>query len=218
MIYLKRENGRQVDHWVCYRIGRTLHQGFIQENESGQSNDGEMTKERYPLYIGMQKRMRHLAEEKKALGFRSLTAEEEAAIVNGDEGIDSTFLKQAIRYAWLMLLMGILLFVSPYTIPNVVAFSLSLYVWWGIYGKTGIPKIVRKYFHLTLFILTLLQVLSVFGLKNVLQPVYATSCILSSIVLLLLVVKHYLYPSKKANEGAPTIETSPLQEYSEEDW
>ncbi|WP_394679566.1 hypothetical protein [uncultured Exiguobacterium sp.] len=51
-------------------MGRTLYQVSVQEQADGQTDEGEVIKERFPLYFGMKKRMLELAEAKEALGFR----------------------------------------------------------------------------------------------------------------------------------------------------
>ncbi|MCG4631496.1 hypothetical protein L0P27_09325, partial [Bifidobacterium pseudocatenulatum] len=81
---------------------------------NGQTNEGEVTTERLPFYFGMKQRMRQLAEEKEALGFRPLTEAEQAAhVIDEPEEppLDPGFFEPAIRLAWLLLGLGILLFV-----------------------------------------------------------------------------------------------------------
>ncbi|MER2125264.1 MAG: hypothetical protein ABS936_14490 [Exiguobacterium indicum] len=194
VIELKRENGQTTDYWVSYRMGRTLYQVSVQERADGQTDEGEVLKERFPFYFGMKKRMLELAEAREAYGFRPLTEEEKAAQVIEEEEpqLDPAFFKPAIRYAWLMLALGILLFLLPSPILNRLAFALGLYVWYETFGQPGMPHNYQRYFHGMLAGLTILQVLSALEFERVAQPYYATICVISAIVLVLLVVQHRL--------------------------
>lgn len=123
VIELKRNNGQTTEYWVSYRMGRTLYQVSVQEQADGQTDEGEVIKEQFPFYFGMKKRMLELAEEKGAVGFRPLTEEEKAAhVIDEEPKLDPAFFKPAIRYAWLMLALGILLFLLPSSILNGLAF------------------------------------------------------------------------------------------------
>lgn len=194
VIELKRNNGQTTEYWVSYRMGRTLYQVSVQEQADGQTDEGEVVKERFPFYFGMKKRMLELAEEKEALGFRPLTEEEKATPVIEEEEptLDPAFFKPAIRYAWLMLGLGILLFLLPSPILNGLAFGLGLFVWYETFGQAGMPRNYQRYFHGMLAGLTILQVLSAIELERFAQPYYATICVISAIVLVLLVVQHRL--------------------------
>ncbi|WP_410503024.1 hypothetical protein RIF24_07180 [Exiguobacterium acetylicum] len=194
VIELKRNNGQTTEYWVSYRMGRTLYQVSVQERADGQTDEWEIIKERFPFYFGMKKRMLELAEEREALGFRPLTEEEKAAPVIEEEEptLDPAFFKPAIRYAWLMLALGILLFLIPSPILNGLAFGLGLYVWYETFGQAGMPRGYQRYFHGMLAGLTILQVLSALEFERIVQPYYATICIISAIVLVLLVVQHRL--------------------------
>ncbi|WP_214855058.1 hypothetical protein [Exiguobacterium sp. s166] len=195
LIQLKREISQTVDYWVCYRVGRTLYQVSVQEQANGQTNEGEVTTERFPFYFGMKQRMRQLAEEKEALGFRPLTEAEQAAhVIDEPEEppLDPGFFEPAIRLAWLLLGLGILLFVLPYERLNNFAFGLGLYVWYETFGQVGLPKFFRWYFHGMFGALMVLQVLSAFGLEREVQPYYASLSVLSAVMLVLLVVQYHL--------------------------
>lgn len=194
VIELKRDNGQTTDYWVSYWMGRTLYQVSVQEQANGQTDEGEVIKERFPFYFGMKKRMLELAEEKEALGFRPLTEEEKVAHVveEEEEQLDPAFFKPVIRYAWLMLSLGILLFLLPSPFLNGLAFGLGLYVWYETFGQPGMPRNYQRYFHGMLAGLTILQVISAIELERLTQPYYATICVISAIVLVLLVVQHRL--------------------------
>ena len=195
LIQLKREISQTVEYWVCYRVGRTLYQVFVQEQGTGQTNEGEVTTERFPFYFGMKKRMRQLAEEKAALGFRPLTEAEQAAhVIEAPEesSLDPVFFDPAIRLAWLLLGLGVLLFVLPYERLNNFAFGLGLYVWYETFRQAGLPKIFRRYFNGMFGALMILQVLSAFELEREVQPYYATLSVLSAVMLVLLVVQYHL--------------------------
>ena len=194
VIELKRDNGQTTEYWVSYRMGRTLYQVAVQEQADGQTDEGEITKERFPFYFGMKKRMLELAEAKEAIGFRPLTEEEKAAPVIEEEEpqLDSAFFKSAIRYAWWMLGLGILLFLLPSPILNGLAFALGLYIWYETFGQPGMPRGYQRYFHGMLAGLTILQVLSAIELERFAQPYYATICVVSAVVLVFLVVQHRL--------------------------
>ncbi|MGE6556323.1 hypothetical protein [Exiguobacterium artemiae] len=195
LIQLKREISQTVDYWVCYRVGRTLYQVSIQEQANGQTNEGEITTERFPFYVGMKQRMRQLAEEKAALGFRPLTEAEQAVHVieaSEESSLDPAFFDPAIRLAWLLLGLGVLLFVLPYERLNNFAFGLGLYVWYETFRQAGLPKIFRRYFHGMFGALMVLQVLSAFELEREVQPYYATLSVLSAVMLVLLVVQYHL--------------------------
>lgn len=194
VIELKRDNGQTTDYWVSYWMGRTLYQVSVQEQADGQTDEGEVVKERFPFYFGMKKRMLELAEEKEAIGFRPLTDEEKATPVIEEEEptLDPAFFKPAIRYAWWMLGLGILLFLLPSPILNGLAFGLGLFVWYETFGQARMPRSYQRYFHGMLAGLTILQVLSAIELERFAQPYYATICVISAIVLVLLVVQHRL--------------------------
>lgn len=203
VIELKRDNGQTTDYWVSYRMGRTLYQVSVQEQADGQTDEGEVVKERFPFYFGMKTRMLELAEAKEALGFRPLTEAEKAAPVIEEEEaqLDPAFFKPAIRYAWLMLGLGILLFLLPSPILNGLAFGLGLYIWYETFGQPGIPRSYQRYFHGMLAGLTILQVLSALEFERVAQPYYATICVISAIVLVLLVVQHRLKETDQIGQG-----------------
>lgn len=195
LIQLKREISQTVDYWVCYRVGRTLYQVSVQEQANGQTNEREVTTERFPFYFGMKQRMRQLAEEKATLGFRPLTeAEQTAHVIEASEelSLDPAFFDPTIRLAWLLLGLGVLLFVLPYERLNNFAFGLGLYVWYETFRQAGLPKIFRRYFHGMLGALMILQVLSAFELEREVQPYYATLSVLSAVMLVLLVVQYHL--------------------------
>ncbi|MDI3235128.1 hypothetical protein QK289_08935 [Exiguobacterium antarcticum] len=194
LIQLKREISQTVDYWVCYRVGRTLYQVSVQEQANGQTNQGEITTERFPFYFGMKQRMRQLAEEKAALGFRPLTEAEQAAhVIEAPEesSLNPAFFDPAIRLAWLLLGLGVLLFVLPYERLNNFAFGLGLYVWYETFRQAGLPKFFRRYFHGMFGALMILQVLSAFELEREIQPYYATLSVLSAVMLVLLVVQYH---------------------------
>ncbi|HCN59325.1 MAG TPA: hypothetical protein DIS82_14315 [Exiguobacterium sp.] len=204
LIQLKREISQTVDYWVCYRVGRTLYQVSIQEQANGQTNEGEITTERFPFYVGMKQRMRQLAEEKEALGFRPLTEAEQAVHVieaSEESSLDPAFFDPAIRLAWLFLGLGVLLFVLPYERLNNFAFGLGLYVWYETFRQAGLPKIFRRYFHGMFGALMVLQVLSAFELEREVQPYYASLSVLSAVMLVLLVVQHHLKKTDQIGQG-----------------
>jgi len=218
VIELKRNNGQTTEYWVSYRMGRTLYQVSVQEQADGQTNEGEVIKERFPFYFGMKKRMLELAEEKKAVGFRPLTVEEKAAhVIEEEPKLDPAFFKPAIRYAWLMLALGILLFLLPSSILNGLAFGLGLFVWYETFGQAGIPRNYQRYFHGMLAGLTILQVLSAFQFERVVQPYYATICVLSAIVLVLLVVQHRLKETDYVGQDE-SVRVRKIKDYSDMDF
>ncbi|AHA29595.1 hypothetical protein [Exiguobacterium sp. MH3] len=215
VIELKRDNGQTTDYWVSYRMGRTLYHVSVQEQADGQTDEGEVVKERFPFYFGMKTRMLELAEAKEALGFRPLTEAEKAAPVIEEEEaqLDPAFFKPAIRYAWLMLGLGILLFLLPSPILNGLAFGLGLYIWYETFGQPGIPRNYQRYFHGMLAGLTILQVLSA---ERFTQPYYATICVLSAIVLVLLVVQHRLKETDQIGQEE-SIRVRKMKDYSDLD-
>lgn len=217
LIQLKREISQTVDYWVCYRMGRTLYQVSVQEQANGQTNEGEVTTERFPFYVGMKKRMRQLAEEKEALGFRPLKEEERAAHVMEapeESSLDPAFFKPAVRLAWLLLGIGILLFVLPYERLNNFAFGLGLYVWYETFGQAGLPKIFRRYFHGMFGALMVLQVFSVFELEREVQPYYATLSVLSAVMLVLLVVQYHWKETDQIAQGE-SVRIRKIKEYTD---
>ncbi|AFS70370.1 hypothetical protein [Exiguobacterium antarcticum] len=204
LIQFKREISQTVDYWVCYQVGQTLYQISVQEQANGQTNEGEVTTERFPFYFGIKQRMRQLTEEKAALGFRPLTEEERAAHVMEapeESSLDPAFFDPAIRLAWLLLGLGILLFVLPYERLNNFAFGLGLYVWYETFRQAGLPPRFRRYFHGMFGALMVLQVLSVFELEREVQPYYATLSVLSAVMLVLLVVQHHLKKTDQIGQG-----------------
>ncbi|MDX1259162.1 hypothetical protein [Exiguobacterium sp. K1] len=204
LIQLKREISQTVDYWVCYRVGRTLYQVSVQEQPNGETNEGEVTTERFPFYFGMKKQMHQLVEEKAAIGFRPLTEAEQAAhVIEAPEepALDPAFFKPAIRLAWLLLGLGILLFVLPYERLNNFAFGLGLYVWYETFSQVGLPKFFRRYFHGMFGALMILQVLSAFELEREVQPYYATLSVVSAVMLVLLVVQHHLKKTDQIGQG-----------------
>lgn len=217
VIELKRANGQATDYWVSYRMGRTLYQVSVQEQADGQTDEGEVIKKRFRFYFGMKKRMLELAEEREALGFRPLTEEEKAAPIIEEEEpmLDSAFFKPAIRYAWLMLGLGILLFLLPSPILNGLAFALGLYVWYETFGQPGIPRLYRWYFHGMLTGLTIFQVLSAIELERFAQPYYATICVISAIVLVLLVVQHRLKETDHIGQGE-SVRVRKMKDYPDD--
>ena len=217
VIELKRNNGQTTEYWVSYRMGRTLYQVSVQEQADGQTDEGEVIKEQFPFYFGMKKRMLELAEEKGAVGFRPLTEEEKAAhVIDEEPKLDPAFFKPAIRYAWLMLALGILLFLLPSSILNGLAFGLGLFVWYETFGQAGIPRNYQRYFHGMLAGLTILQVLSAFQFERVVQPYYATICVLSAIVLVLLVVQHRLKETDYVGQDE-SVRVRKIKDYSDMD-
>ncbi|RJP02387.1 hypothetical protein D3D03_03335 [Exiguobacterium sp. RIT452] len=217
LIQLKREISQTVDYWVCYRVGRTLYQVSVQEQANGQTNEGEVTTERFPFYAGMKKRMRQLAEEKEALGFRPLTEEERAAHVIDEpeeSSLDPAFFKPAVRLAWMLLGLGILLFVLPYERLNNFAFGLGLYVWYETFRQAGLPKNFRRYFHGMFGSLMVLQVLSAFELEREVQPYYATLSVLSAVMLLLLVVQYHWKETDQIAQGE-SVRIRKIKEYTD---
>lgn len=217
VIELKRNNGQTTEYWVSYRMGRTLYQVSVQEQADGQTDEGEVIKEQFPFYFGMKKRMLELAEEKGAVGFRPLTEEEKAAhVIDEEPKLDPAFFKPAIRYAWLMLALGILLFLLPSSILNGLAFGLGLFVWYETFGQAGIPRNYQRYFHGMLSGLTILQVLSAFQFERVVQPYYATICVLSAIVLVLLVVQHRLKETDYVGQDE-SVRVRKIKDYSDMD-
>lgn len=218
VIELKRNDGQTTEYWVSYRMGRTLYQVSVQEQADGQTDEGEVIKERFPFYFGMKKRMLELAEEKEAVGFRPLTEEEKATPVIEEEEptIDPAFFKPAIRYAWLMLGLGILLFLLPSPILNGLAFGLGLYVWYETFGQPGIPRLYRWYFHGMLAGLTILQVLSAIELEQEVQPYYAAICVFSAVMLVLLVVQYHWKRTNQIGQGE-SISTRKIKEYPDFD-
>jgi len=204
LIQLKREISQTVDYWICYRVGRTLYQVSVQEQPNGQTNEEEIMTERFPFYFGMKQRMHQLAEEKEAHGFRPLTEAEQAMHVieaHEESSIDPAFFDPAIRLAWLLLGLGVLLFVLPYERLNNFAFGLGLYVWYETFRQAGLPKFFRRYFHGMLGALMILQVLSAFELEREVQPYYATLSVLSAVMLVLLVVQHHLKETDQVGQG-----------------
>lgn len=217
LIQLKREISQTADYWVCYRVGRMLYQVSVQEQVNGQTNEGEVTTERFPFYFGMKQRMRQLAEEKEALGFRQLTEEERAAHVMEapeESALDPAFFKPAIRLAWLLLGIGILLFVLPYERLNNFAFGLGLYVWYETFRQAGLPKIFRRYFHGMFGALMVLQVLSAFELEREVQPYYATLSVFSAVILLLLVVQYHWKETDQIAQGE-SVRIRKIKEYTD---
>ncbi|MGX9807934.1 hypothetical protein ACV3PA_11905 [Exiguobacterium acetylicum] len=218
VIELKRNNGQTTEYWVSYRMGRTLYQVSVQEQADGQTDEGEVIKEQFPFYFGMKKRMLELAEEKGAVGFRPLTEEEKAAhVIDEEPKLDPAFFKPAIRYAWLMLALGILLFLLPSSILNGLAFGLGLFVWYETFGQAGIPRNYQRYFHGMLAGLTILQVLSALEFERVVQPYYATICVLSAIVLVLLVVQHRLKETDYVGQDE-SVRVRKIKDYSDMDF
>ncbi|MCT4780512.1 MULTISPECIES: hypothetical protein [Exiguobacterium] len=218
LIQLKREISQTVDYWVCYQVGQTLYQISVQEQTNGQTNEGEVTTERFPFYVGLKKRMCQLTEEKEALGFRPLTEEERAThVIDEPEELplDPAFFKPAIRYAWLFLALGIVLFLIPSTILNGLAFGLGLFVWYETFGQAGLPSLFRRYFHGMLGVLTLLQVLSAFELEREVQPYYATVSVLSGVMLVLLFVQYHLKETDHIGQGE-RVSRRKIKEYT--DW
>ena len=218
VIERKRDNGLTTEYWVSYRMGRTLYQVSVQEQADGQTGEGEVIKERFPFYFGMKKRMLELAEEKEALGFRPLTEEEKAAPIIEEEEpmLDSAFFKPAIRYAWLMLGLGILLFLLPSPILNGLAFALGLYVWYETFGQAGMPRSYQRYFHGMLAGLTILQVLSAIELEREVQPYYAAICVFSAVMLVLLVVQYHWKRTDQIGQGE-SISIRKIKEYPDFD-
>jgi len=217
LIQLKREISQTADYWVCYRVGRTLYQVSVQEQANGQTNEGEVTTERFPFYFGMKRRMRQLAEEKAALGFRPVTEEERAThVIDEPEELplDPAFFKPAIRYAWLFLALGIVLFLIPSTILNGLAFGLGLFVWYETFGQAGLPLLFRRYFHGMLGVLTLLQVLSAFELEREMQPYYATLSVFSAVMLVLLVVQYHWKETDQIAQGE-SVRIRKIKEYTD---